>query len=70
MKNYYIGIMSGTSMDGIDAVLAEISDNGQTSVLCHKDLPFEQSLKNTYFDLQSPSQNELHKEALAANHLA
>ena len=57
-------------MDGIDAVLAEISDDGQTSVLCHKDLPFEQSLKNTYFDLQSPSQNELHKEALAANHLA
>ncbi len=70
MKNYYIGIMSGTSMDGIDAVLAEISDDGQTSVLCHKDVPFEQSLKNTYFDLQSPSQNELHKEALAANHLA
>ena len=25
MKNYYIGIMSGTSMDGIDAVLAEIN---------------------------------------------
>ncbi|MEY2887395.1 MAG: hypothetical protein RI913_814, partial [Pseudomonadota bacterium] len=24
-------------MDGIDAVLAEISDDGQTSVLCHKD---------------------------------
>ena len=70
MKNYYIGIMSGTSMDGIDAVLAEISDDGQTSVLCHKDVPFEESLKNTYLDLQSPSQNELHKEALAANHLA
>lgn len=70
MKNYYIGIMSGTSMDGIDAVLAEISDDGQTSVLCHKDVPFEESLKNTYLDLQAPSQNELHKEALAANHLA
>ena len=70
MKNYYIGIMSGTSMDGIDAVLAEISDDGQTSVLCHKDVPFEKNLKNTYFDLQAPSDNELHKEALAANHLA
>lgn len=70
MKNYYIGIMSGTSMDGIDAVLAEISDNGQTAVLCHKDVPFEKNLKNTYFDLQAPSDNELHKEALAANHLA
>jgi anhydro-N-acetylmuramic acid kinase len=70
MKNYYIGIMSGTSMDGIDAVLAEISDDGQATVLCHKDVPFEETLKNTYFDLQAPSQNELHKEALAANHLA
>jgi anhydro-N-acetylmuramic acid kinase len=70
MKNYYIGIMSGTSMDGIDAVLAEISDDGQTAVLCHKDVPFEKTLKNTYFDLQAPSQNELHKEALAANQLA
>jgi anhydro-N-acetylmuramic acid kinase len=70
MKNYYIGIMSGTSMDGIDAVLAEISDDGRTAVLCHKDLPFEETLKNTYLDLQAPSQNELHKEALAANHLA
>ena len=70
MKNYYIGIMSGTSMDGIDAVLAEISDVGQATVLCHKDVPFEETLKNTYFELQAPSQNELHKEALAANHLA
>jgi anhydro-N-acetylmuramic acid kinase len=70
MKNYYIGIMSGTSMDGIDAVLAEISDDGQLTVLCHKDVPFEETLKNTYFELQAPSQNELHKEALAANHLA
>jgi anhydro-N-acetylmuramic acid kinase len=70
MKNYYIGIMSGTSMDGIDAVLAEISDDGQAVVLCHKDVPFEKNLKNTYFDLQAPSDNELHKEALAANHLA
>lgn len=70
MKNYYIGIMSGTSMDGIDAVLAEISNDGQTAVLCHKDVPFEKNLKNTYFDLQAPSDNELHKEALAANHLA
>ncbi len=70
MKNYYIGIMSGTSMDGIDAVLAEISDDGRTAVLCHKDVPFEKNLKYTYFDLQAPSDNELHKEALAANHLA
>jgi anhydro-N-acetylmuramic acid kinase len=57
-------------MDGIDAVLAEISDDGRTAVLCHKDVPFEKTLKNTYFELQAPSQNELHKEALAANHLA
>lgn len=70
MKNYYIGIMSGTSMDGIDAVLTEISSDGKAQVLLHQEVPMAQSLRNTYFQLQGPSQNELHIEALAANQLA
>jgi anhydro-N-acetylmuramic acid kinase len=70
MKNFYIGIMSGTSMDGIDAVLAEISSDGKTQVLLHEEVPMAQSLRNMYFQLQGPSQNELHIEALAANQLA
>lgn len=70
MKNYYIGIMSGTSLDGIDAVLAEISDEGKLQVLAHTDIPMDALLRQTYFQLQKPSENELHLEALAANQLA
>jgi anhydro-N-acetylmuramic acid kinase len=70
MKNYYIGIMSGTSLDGIDAVLAEISSKGQLQVLQHVDIPMDSGLRKTFFELQKPSENELHLEALAANQLA
>jgi len=70
MKNYYIGIMSGTSLDGVDAVLAEISATGQAQVLQHVDIPMDSALRKTYFELQKPSENELHLEALAANQLA
>ena len=70
MKNHYIGIMSGTSLDGIDAVLAEVSDDGKLKVLVHADIPIDASLRQTYFQLQKSSENELHHEALAANELA
>ena len=70
MNNYYIGIMSGTSLDGIDAVLSHISETGKTEVLAHTELEMDDSLRNAYFSLQTSSANELHNEALAANQLA
>ena len=62
--------MSGTSLDGIDAVLADVSDEGHVKVLFHTELPMDESLRKSYFLLQKPSENELHLEALAANQLA
>ena len=62
--------MSGTSLDGIDAVLADVSDEGHLNVLFHTELPMDESLRKNYFLLQKPSENELHLEALAANQLA
>ena len=70
MKNYYIGIMSGTSLDGVDAVLCQISPEGKTQVLLHKEVPMDEKLRKSYFQLQTPSDNEIHHEALAANALA
>jgi len=66
----FIGIMSGTSMDGIDGVLCSISANGQVEVLVHTSTAFSTGLKEILQELQAPSANELHKEALAANQLA
>ena len=66
----YIGLMSGTSLDGIDAVLAKIGPNGETSALDAVSTPFSPELRKALFELQSPGPNELHREKQAGNTLA
>ena len=66
----YIGLMSGTSLDGIDAVLAKIGRNGEASTLESISTPFSAELRQTLFELQSPAPNELHREKQAGNALA
>jgi anhydro-N-acetylmuramic acid kinase len=65
-----IGLMSGTSLDGIDAVLAKIGPNGETSALAAFSTPFDPELRKALFELQSPGPNELHREKQAGNALA
>jgi len=62
--------MSGTSLDGIDAVLAKIGRNGEASTLESISTPFSPELRQTLFELQSPAPNELHREKQAGNALA
>ena len=66
----YIGLMSGTSLDGIDAVLAKIGPNGEASTQAAVSAPFSTKLRNALFELQSPGANELHREKQAGNALA
>jgi anhydro-N-acetylmuramic acid kinase len=66
----YIGLMSGTSLDGIDAVLAEIGPNGEASTLDAVSAAFSPELRKALFELQSPGPNELHREKQAGNALA
>jgi anhydro-N-acetylmuramic acid kinase len=66
----YIGLMSGTSLDGIDAVLAKIRPNGEASALDAVTMPFSPELRKALFELQSPGPNELHREKQAGNALA
>ena len=66
----YIGIMSGTSLDGIDAVLAKIGPKGETVAVDAVSLPFQPELRKALFDLQTPGPNELHRDKQAGNALA
>ena len=68
--SFYIGLMSGTSLDGIDAVLAKIGPNGETRAEAAVSAPFSTALHQALFELQSPGPNELHREKQAANALA
>lgn len=62
--------MSGTSLDGIDAVLAQIGPNGEAKALEAISAPFDAELRQTLMKLQTPGPNELHREKQAANSLA
>lgn len=60
--------MSGTSLDGVDGVLVELSGN-QVRVLAFVSAPLSQALTQELLALNSPGTNELHRAALAANAL-
>lgn len=66
---YYIGIMSGTSLDGVDAVLADF-DSLRPSLLHTFYLPYSADLRHRLLNLHYPGHDELHRGAMLGNELA
>ena len=65
----YIGLMSGTSLDGVDGVLVDFWA-GAARTMSAAYVEFPQALRDELMALQAPSPNEIEREALAANQLA
>jgi anhydro-N-acetylmuramic acid kinase len=62
--------MSGTSLDGVDAVLARLEEAGEIRLLRTCYLPYGDTLRAQLLALHSPQANEIHLAACAANALA
>lgn len=73
MPGLYIGLMSGTSLDGVDGVLATLEEAGhatvQYRVVASAHLPMPQALRQAFLALNSAGPDELHRASLAANAL-
>lgn len=69
MPELFIGLMSGTSLDGVDGVLADFS-GPRMVVTHHASVPFAQELRAELFALNTTGDQELHRAALAGNALS
>jgi anhydro-N-acetylmuramic acid kinase len=66
----YIGLMSGTSTDGVDAALVSFEYDKPPRLLGLESLPIPEDLRAQLLDLNQPGANELERAALASNQLA
>lgn len=66
---YFIGIMSGTSLDGVDAVLVDFNRFPPRLVQGYH-LPFSAELRRRLLELNEPGGGELNRAAMAGNDLA
>lgn len=69
MSGLYVGLMSGTSLDGVDGVLVDLV--GAHRLRAHVHRPYPPALRDELLALNRPGGiDELHRAALAANDVA
>jgi anhydro-N-acetylmuramic acid kinase len=68
VSQLYAGLMSGTSLDGVDGVLVDFAPQAPR-VLAHVSAELAPALRQELLQLNTEGPNELHRAALAANAL-
>ncbi len=68
-RELYVGLMSGTSLDGVDAVVVDLAQP-DPCVLAATGLPLEDALRSELLALNEPGIDELGRAALAGGALA
>ena len=69
LNDCYIGLMSGTSVDGVDAVLADFAD-GKVNTLGHVHMPFAPELRSALQSLMQSGPDEIERAGDASVALA
>ena len=67
-RELFIGLMSGTSLDGVDAVLLDFAPS-RPVLIAHAHYAFAADLRHELLMLNSPGWDDLHRAAVAAQHL-
>ncbi len=68
-RGLYVGLMSGTSLDGVDAVLADFSQT-KFRALAHFHVPFDQDLRKALLALCTAGPDEIERAARLGQLLA
>ena len=68
MQKLYIGLMSGTSIDAIDAVLVDFGENPLKQIASHSE-PISQDLKERILALCKPGEDEINRMCQTDNEI-
>lgn len=69
MSELYIGLVSGTSVDGVDAALVDFAHE-RMEVCAHYFVPYPADLRGKLLSLHTPARNELHRVAQLGEQMA
>ena len=69
MSEIFIGLMSGTSLDGVDAVVVDFASHPMR-VIGEAFVPYDADIREQVLTLQAVGHNELARSAVLANRLA
>ena len=66
---YFVGLMSGTSLDGVDAVLVGFAAGRIDCLAAHR-IAFDDAIRREALALHAAGHDEMHRAAMLANRLA